>query len=134
MDIPVDEEVLRRVLEDVNLLAKAMKKKPKGKRSPFLYVIDEGKYFEQQQEWMGQRYLVIRAMLELGAKGDAGKSALEITNNVKPSPETNAPNRNAVGQIINKLKEAGIVTCLNPQNAKKKGKSTTPAPKPIKTA
>lgn len=93
-------------------------------RPTLLFTIDGEKYEAAQKEWMGQRYLVVKSMLDLGANLH-GKSVREIFENVKGSRETNAPSRNAVGQIVNKLIEAKIATCLNPQPKT----PSTPAPK-----
>lgn len=102
-------------------------------RPVLLYVIDEAKYEANYKEWRGQRYLVIKAMLEIGAKGTAGKSIRDIFDNTKETRETAGPTRNAVGQIVNKLLEAGIVTLLNPQDVRQKAinKAPTPAPAPV---
>jgi hypothetical protein len=100
------------------------------------FVIDEAKYEAaynaDHNTWRGQSYLVIKSMVELKAVGTAGKTIKEIFENSKETRETPGPTRNAVNQIINKLVAAGIVTCLNPQDAKKKPepKAKTPeAPK-----
>jgi hypothetical protein len=110
----------------VDFLSK--KTRAASKTRPILvYVIDEAKYEADYTNWRGQRYLVIKSMLELGAKGTTGKSVREIFENIKPSRETTAPSRNAVGQIVNALLSVGIVTLLNPQDAKER--ATKPAPK-----
>jgi hypothetical protein len=109
-------------------------------RAVLLYTIDEAKYeadwskAEGGKNWRGQRYLVIKSMLDLGAKvGSAGRSVRDIFENSKETRETAAPTRNAVGQIINALIEAGIAACLNPQDARqkpaKKGEKQPEAPK-----
>lgn len=121
----------------VDFLSKKTRAASKTKPS-LLYAIDEVKYEADFKNWRGQRYLVVKSMLEIGATikpglAIIGKSIREIFENVKETRETTQPTRNAVGQIVNKLVEAGIATLLNPQDAKKKAtaapKATTPAPK-----
>jgi len=101
-------------------------------RPSLQFVIDEAKYEADYKNWRGQRYLVVKTMIDLGAKGTTGKSVREIFDNSKETRETPAPTRNAVGQIVNALLAAGIVTCLNPQDARqkadKKAEPATPAP------
>lgn len=98
------------------------------------FVIDEAKYeaayTADKDAWRGQRYLTIKSMIDLEAKGTTGKTVREIFENAKETRETPKPSRNAVGQIVNALLAAGIVTCLNPQDAKKKPEPKAPeAPK-----
>jgi hypothetical protein len=104
------------------------------------FVIDPAKYEEaytkDHDSYRGQRYLVIKSMIELNAVGTSGKSIREIFENCKETRETSGPTRNAVGQIVNALVGAGIATCLNPQDAKAKPtpKAKTPATPPAPPA
>jgi hypothetical protein len=98
-------------------------------RTTLKYTVDEAKYEADYKNWRGQRYLVIKTMLDLGAKtGTEGKDVRAILDNTKETRETPAPTRNAVGQIINALVAAGIAACVNPQDAKKKPEPKTSAP------
>lgn len=114
----------------VDFLSK--KTRAASKTRPTLkFVIDEAKYEAAQKNWKGQRYLVVKTLVDLGAKGTEGRTIREVFDNTKETRETTAPSRNAVGQIVNALVAAGIVTCLNPQDAKKKAApkvKTPPAP------
>jgi hypothetical protein len=109
-----------------------VKKRKESKTRPaLLFTIDAAKYEADQANWRGQRYLVVKSMIEL-SKGDAaGVTIRAVFDNCAETRETVAPTRNAVGQIVNKLKEAGIVTCLNPQDAKKPAAPKTPATPPV---
>lgn len=102
-------------------------------RPSLKYVIDEAKYEADWKEYRQQTYLVIKTLIDLGAKGTDGKSIRDVLDNCKETRETSAPTRNGVGQIIKKLEVVGIVKCLNPQDgraktAKKKAQPTPPAP------
>ncbi len=126
---------LQRYHSDISVPANAVdflaKKSRAAKAKPALsFTIDGAKYEADQANWRGQRYLVVKSMLDLMTNVEAGKGVTirAVFDNCKGTRETDAPTRNAVGQIVNKLKEAGIVTCLNPQDAKKP-KTTTPPPK-----
>lgn len=123
----------------VDFLSK--KQRAESKTRPSLtYTIDEAKYEadwnlpkdadgkETGKNWRGQRYLVVKSMLDLKATGTNGKSVRDIFENTKETRETPQPTRNAVGQIVNALLAAGIVTLLNPQDVRVKVKGTkTPA-------
>lgn len=109
-------------------------------RPSLMYVIDEAKYEaaynSDYNAWRGQRYLVIKSMIGLtNQPHEAGKgfTVRDIFENAKETRETGAPTRNAVGQIVNALIAAGIVTLLNPQDvrvkAEPKPKTTPAAPK-----
>lgn len=117
---------------DVDFLSK--KKRAESKTHPTLmFTLDEQKYESVWRDWRNQRYLVIKSMLELKATtGTPGASIKSIADNCKETRENNCPNRNAVGQIINKLVAAGIVTLLNPR--KKPVETPTPKPEPTKPA
>lgn len=116
----------------IDLLAKKGRAASKT-RNVLLYTLDDVRYESEWANWMGQSYLVVKSMRELGAKDTTGKSVRDIFDNIKGTRETKAPTRNAVSQIVNKLLAAGIVTLLNPQDAKqkaaKKPAAPTPAPK-----
>ncbi len=125
---------LQRYHSDISIPANAVdflakKSHAASKAKPALsFTIDGAKYEANQANWRGQRYLVVKSMLDLMTNVEAGKGVTirAVFDNCKGTRETDAPTRNAVGQIVNKLKEAGIVTCLNPQDAKKpKGTKTT---------
>lgn len=106
-------------------------------RPSLKFTIDGEKFDADYQNWRGQRYLVGNKLIELNkANNNAGVTVREIFDNTKETRETPAPTRNAVGQIVNALVAAGIATCLNPQDAKKKPepKAATPAPAAKKAA
>ena len=100
------------LLEAATRLSKVLRarKKRKGKESK-LYVIAEVKYKAHEQEFVGQKYMVAKSMLDLGAMpGGAGKSVTEITANCKAEPGLpKCPSNNAVGQYIRKMVKEGIV-------------------------
>lgn len=105
-------------------------------RKVLLYTIDVEKYEAEWQKWRSQSYLVINAMIQLGAKDGVGKSVRDIQEAAKETRETTQPTRNAVGQILTRLIAAGISKCINPEDARQKptkGAKTeapaTPAPK-----
>jgi hypothetical protein len=114
----------------VDFLAKKTRVAKTAKPS-LSFVLDNGKYEAVWKEWRGQRALVIRSMQELQGQGASGITIRQILENVKETRETTLPTRNAVGQIVNALKEAGLVTCLNPEAAKAPRQSSlalTPQP------
>lgn len=118
----------------VDFLSKKTRAASKTKPS-LMYAIDEAKYEAaynvDHNAWRGQRYLTIKSMIDLKAFGKEGKSVRDIFENAKETRETGAPTRNAVGQIVNALIAAGIVTLLNPQDVRVKAEpkpKTTPAP------
>lgn len=102
----------------------------KAARPALSFTFDNAKYEAVWREWRGQRALVIFSMQELflSVPQGSGVTIRQILENTKETRETTMPTRNAVGQIVNALKEAGIVTCLNPEVAKA---PRTPAPKPV---
>ena len=99
----------------------------------------EAAYEADHDAWRGQRYLVIDTMLDYAKQPQEegkGITVREIFENTKETRAVAAPSRNAVGQIVNALVAAGIVTLLNPQDVRAKAtkKTTaTPAPKPVAT-
>lgn len=98
-------------------------------RTSLKFTIDGVKFDADYKNWRGQRYLVGNQMIELNkANNNTGVTIREILDNTKETRETPAPTRNAIGQIVNALVAAGIVTCVNPQDAKKKPEPKTPAP------
>jgi hypothetical protein len=101
----------------------------KAARPSLLFSLDPLKYEAVWREWRGQRALVIRSMQELltHVPQGSGVTIRQILENVKETRETTLPTRNAVGQIVNALKEAGIVTCLNPEAAKAPRTQAVPA-------
>lgn len=118
----------------VDFLSRKTRATSSTARPSLMFTIDEAKYeadwnlAEKGKNWRGQRYLVVKTMLELSKTLEAGKGVTirAIFDNTKETRETPQPTRNAVGQIVNALVSAGIATCLNPQDAKKK-------PEPAKT-
>lgn len=107
----------------------------KQARPSLMYLIDEAKYEADHKNWRGQRYLVVKSMGELQKEpheAGTGFSVRAIFDNAKETRETPAPTRNAVGQIVNALVEAGIAKLLNPQDARTKAapkaKTTTTPP------
>lgn len=107
----------------VDFLSRKTRAASKTKPS-LLFTIDQTKFDADYNNWRGQRYLVGNTMIQLGKT--TGITVREIFENTKETRETTQPTRNAVGQIVNKLVEAGIASCLNPQDAKAK-------PTPTKT-
>jgi len=101
----------------VDFLAKKTRAVKAAKPS-LSFTLDNAKYEENWKEWRGQRALVVRSMQELKAVNGVGVTVRQILENTKETRETTMPTRNAVGQIVNALKEAGLVTCLNPEAAK----------------
>lgn len=106
-------------------------------RKVLLFTIDAEKYESQWKEFRQQAYLTIKALIDLGAVDGVGKSVREIQEQAVETRETTQPTKNAVGQILNRLIAAGIVTCLNPEDGRQKkapvGKtSTTPPATPAK--
>lgn len=101
----------------------------KAARPALSFTLDEAAYEKVWREWRGQRALVIRSMQELltGLPQGSGVTIRQILENVKETRETTLPTRTAVGQIVNALKDAGLVTCLNPEVAK------APRTKPVQT-
>lgn len=102
-----------------------------------MYTIDEAKYEASWQSYRSQRYLVVKSMIELKATtGTQGASVRSIHENTKETRETKKPTRNATAQIVNYLIAEGVVTLLNPQDARQKKGTTpkpvvSPAPKPV---
>lgn len=103
-------------------------------RKVLLYSIDEAKYEENWKTYRSQAYLVIKSMVELGATNGTGKSVRDIFENTKETRETTQPTKNAIGQVLGKLIAAGIVTCLNPEDARQKKQPEKKAPATVKTA
>lgn len=99
-------------------------------RLVLMFTIDKAKYEADWREYRSQRYLVIKSMLELNATSAPGVSIKAIAENCKETPETTCPTRNAVGQIVNALVRSGLVTLLNPQDARAKKGKVTPTPTP----
>lgn len=102
-------------------------------RKVLLYVIDPTKYEAVWKEYRSQAYLTIKALIDLGGvEGEkaVGKSVRDIYDACTETRETTKPTKNAIGQILNRLTTAGIVRCLNPEDARKvpAKKTTTPAP------
>lgn len=92
-------------------------------RKVLQYTIFPDRYEENWKEYRQQAYLTIKALIEIGAVNGVGKSVREIQENAKETRETTQPTRNAIGQILTRLIAAGIVTCVNPEDARqKKGK------------
>lgn len=113
----------------VDFLARKTRAASKTAKPSLSYVISNLQVYEDDfnksrkdkgKNWLGQRYLTIKSMQEIGATGTTGKTVREIFENCKDTRENVKPTRNAVGQIVNALLAAGIVTCLNPQDAKTK--------------
>jgi hypothetical protein len=105
-----------------------------------MYVIDPDKYEANWKDWRGQKYIVVKSMLDLTAiTGTSGATIRQIADGCKETRETKAPTKNAAGLIINALRTAGIVTLLNPQDEREKKPrapkaTTTPAvAAPVKT-
>ncbi len=99
-------------------------------RKVLLYTIDPAKYEAVWQNYRSQAYLTIKTLIDLGAVNGVGKSVRDIFDNCSETRETTKPTKNAIGQILNKLSAAGIVRCLNPEDARKvpaKKAATTPA-------
>lgn len=129
---------LQRYASEVNIPTSAVdflskKTRAASKTRPSLmFTIDNLKFDADYTNWRGQRYLVGNQMIALGATtGGKGVTVREIFDNVKETRETPQPTRNAVGQIVNALIAAGIVTLLNPQDVRVKAApkpKTTPAP------
>lgn len=91
----------------------------KDARPALSFTLDEAKYEENWRDLKrGQLALVVRAMQELKGVNGVGVTIRQITDTVKETKETTLPSRNAVGQIVNALKEDGIVKCLNPEAAR----------------
>lgn len=103
----------------------------KAAKPALSFVLDNVKYEANWKEWRGQRALVVRSMQELQkgplSPGTTGFSIRQIVENCIETRETTLPTRNAVGQIVNALKDAGIVTCLNPEAAKAPRTPAAPA-------
>jgi len=102
-------------------------------RTVLLYTIDgakyEAAYGADHNTWRGQRYLVIKSLL--AANNPGGISIKTLFENTPETRETSKPSKNAIGQILNALIAAGIATCINPQDARKKAApAATPSPKP----
>lgn len=96
-------------------------------RPALSFTLDNAGYEKVWKEWRGQRALVIRSMQELKAIDGVGVTIRQILENVKETRETTMPTRNAVGQIVNALKDAGLVKCLNPEVAKAPRTPAAPA-------
>lgn len=117
----------------VDLLSR--KQRSESTRVKLLYTLDKDAYEKVWQDWRGQRALTVGAFLTLkGTAGDKGVSLSDLHDAIptEGTRETKKPTKNAMGLIVNALKDAGIVTCLNPQDAQekkpraKKGEATTP--------
>ena len=111
-----------------------------------MYVLDQAKYEANWKDWRGQKYIVVKSMLDLGVgisgegtKTVTGATIRQIADDCKETRETKAPTKNATGLIINTLRKAGIVILLNPQDEREKKPrapkaTTTPAvAAPVKT-
>jgi len=101
-------------------------------RKVLLYTIDPVKYEAKWQEYRSQAYLTIKTLIDLGGVNGTGKSVRDIYDTVTETRETTKPTKNAIGQILNRLTTAGIVRCLNPEDARKvpAKKAATPAAAP----
>lgn len=98
-------------------------------RKVLLYTIDPVKYETNWKDYRSQAYLTIKTLIDLGGVNGTGKSVRDIFDAVTETRETTKPTKNAIGQILNRLTTAGIVRCLNPEDARKapEKKATTPA-------
>lgn len=88
-------------------------------RKVLLYTIDPVKYEAAWKEYRSQAYLTIKTLIDLGGVNGVGKSVRDIFDNCTETRETTKPTKNAIGQILNRLTTAGIVRCLNPEDARK---------------
>lgn len=88
-------------------------------RKVLLYTIDPTKYEAAWKEYRSQAYLTIKTLIDLGGVNGVGKSVRDIFDNCTETRETTKPTKNAIGQILNRLTTAGIVRCLNPEDARK---------------
>jgi hypothetical protein len=88
-------------------------------RKVLLYTIDPEKYEANWKEYRSQAYLTIKTLIDLGGVNGVGKSVRDIYDNCNETRETTKPTKNAIGQILNRLSTAGIVRCLNPEDARK---------------
>lgn len=107
----------------IDLLARKTRKASESKPA-LSYVIDPAKYEEaykaDKKKFQGQRYLVIKALIELSATGTNGKTVNNIDEKIVEGRETMKPTRNAINGALKVMKEAGFVTCLNPREEKPK--------------
>lgn len=101
-------------------------------RPRLLFVLDEAKYEAVWKDWRNQKYIVIKSFIDLKAiTGSAGASITQVFEGAKETRETTIPNKNQTGNIVMALRQAGIVTLLNPQDERQK-KEKTPAAETLK--
>jgi hypothetical protein len=67
-----------------------------------------------------QAYLTIKALIELGAVNGVGKSVREIQEAAKRHAKQRSQPATPLGRFLPGLIAAGIVTCVNPEDARQK--------------